>query len=75
MLTSANAGIGNSGAQPRKCTATAVATTEEIATGMNERRAKFEEQQFDGHQDSGQGRDKCGGHAGGGARSQQTRRW
>ena len=33
--------------------------------------AKFEEQKFDGHQDSRQGRDKRGGHAGGGSRSQQ----
>ena len=37
MLVSRKAGVGNSGAQPRKCTATAVATTEEMATGIKER--------------------------------------
>ena len=34
-------------------------------------RAKFEKEKFDGHQDSRQGRDKRGGHAGGGAGGQQ----
>ena len=34
-------------------------------------RAKFEEEKFDGHQDSRQGRDKRGGHARGGAGGQQ----